>query len=102
MTSLSDVQIQVKADAESALAEIIADRSLTRPHELASNMSKREFFAAQAITGMATTSLGDISANGYDAWVEDQTKRAVDIADALIEALNATNTPDQCRTADAE
>ena len=100
MTSLS------KADAESALAEIIADRSLTRPHELASNMSKREFFAARAITGMALDAPRPdpthSSPTYYDVWMKDRTKRAVDIADALIEALNETDTPEQCRTADAE
>ena len=67
---------------------------MTSPSSAASGMSKREFFAARAITGMATTMLGDISANGHDAWVEDQTKRAVDIADALIDALNETDPTD--------
>ena len=90
MTSLS------KADAESALAEIIADRSLTRPHELASNMSKREFFAAQAIAGLMKEPGTEFFGSSFPA------RRAVDIADALIEALNETDTSDQCRTADAE
>jgi hypothetical protein len=86
MTSLS------KADAESALAEIIANRTLTRPHDDASGMSKRQHFAACAITGLATDGPQGMP---YLVWIEKSTERAVDIADALIEALNATDTTDQ-------
>ena len=68
---------------------------MTSPSSAASGMSKREFFAARAITGMALESLGNLSINGYYEWVENRTKRAVEIADALIEALNATDTRDQ-------
>ena len=83
MTSLS------KADAESALAEIIADRTLTRPHDNASGMSKREFFASRALAGLT---------GADDGWISTPTNiatRAVECADALIEALNAADTRDQ-------
>ena len=81
--------------AESALAEIIANRTLTRPHDDASGMSKREHFAACAITGLATESKGNRSIFGYEQWLENSTRHAVFVADALIEALNATDTTDQ-------
>ena len=68
---------------------------MTSPSSAASGMSKREFFAARAITGLATESKGNQSIHGYEQWLENSTKRAVFIADALIEALNATDTRDQ-------
>ena len=77
MTSLS------KADAESALAEIIADRTLTRPHELASNMSKREFFAGLALVGLSQDNGAKVAA-----------RMSVSYADALIDALNETDPTD--------
>jgi hypothetical protein len=55
-------------------------------------MSKREHFAARAITGLATDGPQGMP---YLVWIEKSTERAVDIADALIEALNATDTTDQ-------
>lgn len=69
---------------------------MTSPSSAASGMSKREFFAAQAIAGLMKETEFFGSSTRFPA------KRAVDIADALIEALNATNTPDKCGTADAE
>jgi len=68
---------------------------MTSPSSAASGMSKREHFAACAITGLATESKGNRSSHGYYEWLENSTKRAVFIADALIEALNATDTTDQ-------
>jgi len=65
---------------------------MTSPSSAASGMSKREYFAARAITGLATDGPQGMP---YLVWIEKSTKRAVDIADALIEALNATSTTDQ-------
>lgn len=65
---------------------------MTSPSSAASGMSKREHFAARAITGLATDGPQGMP---YLVWIEKSTKRAVDIADALIEALNATSTTDQ-------
>jgi len=69
---------------------------MTSPSSAASGMSKREFFAAQAIAGVMKEPGTEFFDSSFPA------KRAVDIADALIEALNETDTSDQCRTADAE
>lgn len=68
---------------------------MTSPSSAASGMSKREFFAARAITGLATESAGGASINDYYDRLERKTKLAVEIADALIEALNAADTKDQ-------
>ena len=72
---------------------------LTSPSSAARGMSKREFFAARAITGMALEAPRPDPNHSpptyYDVWMKDRTKRAVDIADALIEALNAADTRDQ-------
>ena len=69
---------------------------MTSPSSAASGMSKREFFAAQAIAGV----MKQLGTEFFEPSIP--ARRAVDLADALIEALNETDTRDQCRTADAE
>ena len=69
---------------------------MTSPSSAASGMSKREFFAGLALVGMTNSDID------WSATPMATADRAVTFADALIEALNATNTPDQCGTADAE
>lgn len=67
--------------------------TMTSPSSAASGMSKREFFASKAIVAVLTN--GDYSFD-YAA------RQAVYIADSLIEALNETSTPDQCRAPNAK
>ena len=71
---------------------------MTSPSSAASGMSKREFFAGLALVGLSQSGISIFFDNGAKV----AARMSVSYADALIEALNATNTPDQCRTADAE
>jgi len=62
---------------------------MTSPSSAASGMNKREFFASRALAGLT---------GADDEWISTPTNiatRAVECADALIEALNATDTRDQ-------
>ncbi len=73
-----------ESDAEVALREIIAERTRTRPCDKASDLTKREYFASQVISGLVSDIYTPtIAANS-----------AVQYADALIEALNEASPPD--------
>lgn len=73
-----------ESDAEVALREIIAERTRTRPCDKASDLTKREYFASRALVGLTGSD---------DEWITIA-NRAVECADALIEALNETSPPD--------
>ena len=66
---------------------------MTSPSSAASGMSKREYFAAQAIAGLMTEA--NITALDEDIYTPSIAANiAIQVADALIEALNETSPPD--------
>lgn len=65
---------------------------MTSPSSAASGMSKREHFAAQAIAGLMTELGKVMESNGSRITPSIVGNLAVQVADALIEALNETET----------
>lgn len=56
--------------------------------ERATGLTKREYFAAQAMIGLCVPAIAGVHNKDLPSWNSEKAKQAVNLADALIDELN--------------